>query len=991
MKKILIVFCIVIAAALAVSAHAAPSSSDRLPIPTGPGAKCERLDGNLEKLAWDSEGVLVWEAPIGDRVMFSFPLPQGAKFADYGLGKFDLKIEGGPADVMVFIEQPGQKRRVYRPVDIIAPHEGWETIHLDLSQPEIVRETFYEADAPRITFNLWAVKSGYSEEAPTRQISIRNVRLVKRYLDVRWNGRDYESKTGPDGELVFTYPIVVANRDSKSRTVASRLDHWKGRLCSGTISPATATIAPGDSALFTATLRLPADRARTLPALYCEWFLPVFSVNGASDSEEGILRSSDRITLPLIIMPKQMRNPVILFGPEDIRGIMERYRTTDWGKREGDGYIAQADKMLQGGLTIPDGPGWTAAYYFCVEHRTPLVHEGPGRHRCPIGGEYLTTDFMGVDLDLDYRTNEHAAMFTGAKNLALAYLLTGDKRYSEGALTIIRQYRDKYFTWPWLDLDASNETIDKGRVQFSKYMEAMYMINLTEAYDILKGTGGVSPEEGRDLEWNFLIPISVEMTDYRMNMQHRQQAITANAIATGLCCGHAPLVAFAVAGDKNYLNLRRYLSTGDGIPNEHGYNNDMGRQFFITAMLFRDGIDTYDDMLRRLLWGGLWWSVPFNPRQYGDVYLDASKHFPDPLYRMLASRDLLDGEAPPLNGARVDFGTPPSVNFPNSGLSILRRPFENGTMDAEFKWGIPDNRGSFSVLSLGLFFGGYNCQSYPGHFPWGSTDLHHEWQIQSASHSTIVVDRRNQSGMKDYFKDHYMPHASRQLSFEDGSDAASTVVFNDRIYPGVKIWRAVCVLDGAYLVLDLLRSDSEHVYDRWFHGVPDKSNGLAGIHLDMKPHPEPLGSADGYEMVQNLSSAVTGGDFGCDWLLSGKGTKDELHLAMRVLNTAPVEAIHGFEFSRQYRGPEKEFLLLSRKARNADFIVLFEPNRGESKLSRYERFDVPDEKGAKVAGATGVRLTLAGKTYEVILNPDEAAVKTVGGVTRKVLSVGVER
>ncbi len=271
--------------------------------------------------------------------------------------------------------------------------------------------------------------------------------------------------------------------------------------------------------------------------------------------------------------------------------------------------------------------------------------------------------------------------------------------------------------------------------------------------------------------------------------------------------------------------------------------------------------------------GALWWSVPFNPKKYGDAYLDASKHYPDPLYRQLATRSLLDGEAPPLNGAKVEFGNPPSVNFPNSGLSILRRPWETSALEAEFKWGIPENRGTFSTLSLGLFFGGYNCQAYPGQVAWGSTDLHQKWQIQSASHSTIVVDRANQSGMKDYFKDHYMPHASKQITFEDGHDATSTLTFNDRIYPGVKIWRAVCVLDGAFLTLDLLRSDKEHTYDYWFHGVPDKSNGLEGIHLDMKSRPEPLGKTDGYEMVLNLSSGITQKDMAVTGCFRGRARR----------------------------------------------------------------------------------------------------------------------
>ncbi len=411
----------------------------------------------------------------------------------------------------------------------------------------------------------------------------------------------------------------------------------------------------------------------------------------------------------------------------------------------------------------------------------------------------------------------------------------------------------------------------------------------------------------------------------------------------------------------------------------------------MTEMLYRAGINTYDSTLQRLLWGALWMSVPFNPKHYGDAYLDASKHYPDPLYRQLASRSLLDGAAPPLNGATVDFGNPPSVNFPNSGLSILRRPWDNGNLEAEFKWGMPDNRGDFSVLSFGLYFGGYICQSYTGQLNWGSTDLHQDWQIQSAAHSTIVVDRTNQSGMKDYFKDHYMPHPSEQIAFEDGPEASYTLTRNNRIYPGVDIWRAVCVLDGAFLTIDMLRSDTEHTYDYWFHGVPDKTNGLDGIHLTMKPRTEPLGNTDGYEMVQNLSSGTTSKDLDCDWNLPVKDANGELHLAMRVLNASPLEVVHGFEYAHQYTNPEKELLLLSRKTRDADFIVLFEPNRGKSKLTRYEKFDVIDANGANIRDALGIRAIIAGKSYRVIVNPNQKSVKTVKGMTRKAMSIEVEK
>jgi hypothetical protein len=968
-------------------------AANRILIPSGPDATRQMLDGNHNKIRWDTDGTLVWEAPLGDRVLFSFPLPSGARFEDYGLVKFDLKIEWGTVDVMVFIERPGEKRRIYRPIDITIPRKGWQTIHLDLRQPEIIRESHFTADTSRITFNLWSVKGGYPDEHPTRRISIRNMRLVKRFLDVRWNGMDYRSYIESSGDLIYEYPVVVTNTGSIDRRISARCEHYEGTHASGSISPEAIHVASGDSTIFIAKLRLPKECVDTLPALYCEWFLPVFSVDGVPDSAEGILRSSDHITLPILVMPEHLDNPVILFDRDELLSMRERYRTTDWGKQEGDGWIRKAENILSGDLTIPDGPGWAAAYYYCAEHRTPLRYEGPGKHRCPIGGEYREMDFMGIDLDRDYRTNLHSAKMGAARTLALAYALTVDKRFSEGALNILHQYKNKYWTWDWLDLDASTETIDKGRIQFAKYMEAIYMLNLTEAFDILKGTGGVTAAEARDIEKNLLIPASVEMTDYRMGSIHRQQAITKNALATGLSCRHAPLIAFATAGPVSVLKLRRCAATAEGIAHGHGYANPTMRQFEMAGMLYRVGIDTYDHMLRRLVYGSMWWTVPFTEATLGrySQFLRASQHYPDPVFRKYARRNLIDGEPPPLAGIEFDFGTPPSVNFPNSGLSILRRPWENGTLDAEFKWSMPDNRGSFSVLSLGLDFGGYRCQSYPGHFHWGSTDLHHKWQIQSASHSTIVVDRNNQSGMKDYFKDHYMPHASEQLFFDEGTDASSAVAYNDRIYPGVKIWRAVCVLDGAYLVLDLLRSDEQHVYDRWFHGVPDRSNSLEGIHLDMKPRSEVLGDVDGYEMVRNLSSAFTDSDFGCDWVIPEERTTGDLHLSMRVLNTVPLEAVHGFEWSHQYTTPEKEFLLLSRTARNADFVVLFEPHRGESKLSEFMRFPVTDETGNTVEGALGIRITLDGKQYEVILNPDKARVKTCMGSTRKVLSVEVER
>jgi hypothetical protein len=410
----------------------------------------------------------------------------------------------------------------------------------------------------------------------------------------------------------------------------------------------------------------------------------------------------------------------------------------------------------------------------------------------------------------------------------------------------------------------------------------------------------------------------------------------------------------------------------------------------MAALLYNCGLNTFDPELKRLADCSFWWSSPMNPRATAGIFAIAAHHYPDPVYKAYAQRTLLEGEPPALRGPAPDLSLPPSVNFPASGLTILRRPDPSGagTLDAEFKWGIPDNRGSFSVLSLGLNFRGYRAQSYPGHFPWGSTDLHHQWQIQSASHTTLVVDAQNQSGMRDYFKGHYKPHASEQVFYEEGEFAAVTMAHNSRIYPGVDIWRAVCVLDGVYLVADMLRSDKEHTYDWWFHGIPDKSNGLTGIRAPMNPRSATLGEENGYQMVQNLSSARVTGNLAADWAIPEEGNRGEFIFSLRMLNDAQLEAVHGFEWARQYSRPEKEFLVLRREnTKNADFIVLLHPHGKSDSPAVAERFAVTDGKEQKMQNVLGIRVTAGGKQYEVIINPHGAEVKTAAGNSRKKISV----
>ncbi len=972
-----------------------------LVLPVGAGT-AQLVDGDVAGLSFTG-GTAVFHAVAGDRVLFAFPLPKGVSFADYGFLEFDVKVEGGPTEVMTFVERPGERRRVWRAVEIHEQPAGWQRMRIDLAMPEIVRESFFKADRPRVAFNIWAFEAGYPDIGRLRTVSIRNVRLLPRLVDVNWDGFTCRRVIDPSGDLMYEYPITVRNPGKTARTVGALVraldtpfsaavipaypgtDAAKGYLGGARVTPRSAVVAPGDSARFTVTLRLPKKLLGTLAPFTCEWYLPAFTVKGEPGREEYILRSRNIIPLPLIVMPQADRS-LAVFGPGGVRALRERYSSADWAKKEGDAVIAQARRILEGAGALPDGPGWAAAYYYCEEHRSPLQYQGPGKHYCPVGKEYRTVDFEGVDLERDHRTSEHDAATRAARTLALAHLLTGEEPFARASLRILEHYRAKYFTWDWMDLDTARDTIDRGRIEFAKYMESYDFRQLMDALEFLRASGGVQRDAAARLERDLFLPALTEIADYRMDLLCRQTTITLTALTGGLLYDNPPLTAFATASPFGYRSLLKWGATADGVCHGHGYgqNHYAVNLLMMADLMDRFGLNVFDPDLKRVADASYRWSSPMNPDAASDILAIAARHWPDPVYRLHARRTLMEEEPPaPLPGM-AESGPAPSVDFPHSGLSILRRPDGmGGTLDAVFRWGMTDNRGEFAMLSLDLSMFGRRMQNYPGHFPWGSTDLHHLWQIQTASHTTVVVDTRNHSGMKDYYKGHYQPHPSRGLFFGEGPLATAALAENDRIAPGVRMDRAVCVFDGLYLVIDLLRSESPHTYDWWFHGVPDKAGGAKGVAAEFRPRTEPLGTTDGYQMVGDLSSARISGDLSCEWPMPTGGKPESLTLSALVLNDAPMEAVHGFEWSYQYTKREKEFIVLRREqARNADFVVFLEPRPGASKLTGARRIAVTAPDGTPVADAAGVAFTLAGRRMEVIVNPGGAEVKTASGPSR---------
>lgn len=964
-----------------------PSNKDIIWIKQPPKKPFQIVNGAGENLKVSDDGTIVWETIIGDNIQFSIPLSIAEDPLTYDLLKFDVKLEGGLTEVMVFVDYPGRNSWIYRPVDITDYGDNWHTIFLDLHLAEFIlgKTTYYKVHHPvpkgQITFLLRAVSEERPEQKQYRRICLKNIHLVKTPLRADWNEVDY-TFSNVNG-LTYTYPVWVKNVSTKKQTVTVRMESVKVIWSEAKVKPEKTVISPGDSALFSVSIHLPERFAQQVPVLYAECFQPFFQVQGKLHTEVSIIRSTDPIRL-VVIKPPVKELPVVYTTREKLERARRWAETTDWGKNAKDRIVRNAENILKNRVEVPDIKGWCSACYSCPEHGCMLIYEGPGKHKCPIGNEYRTEDYRGINLEWDAMTNIHGNLFRSTFPLAQAYALTGDSRYADRAKEIYNGYAKKYFTYQPMDLDK-NYTIDKGRTSFAKYMESFNLDYFFRAYDLLKGCGAFSQKEAEKLEHDLLIPMAVEMMDYRMEMSHRQMSISMCAFFMGLSTGHPTLLAFGSSSPYSLSYLDRNSANAEGLPLENDYRYHL--HFINIADLYAQsfeniGLPAFSASLKRHAEGTYQRSISVedgDPPALGASY---ALHYYDPFFRDRAADDLFLGR---INRQKADkpFNFPKeSVNFPFAGFTVLRQPHNGSDLVADINWGGPDVRGVFEVLSP-------EFQAFNTVIPRGcgygglGEDRRFTWQIMSAAHSTIVVDRHNQSGMKDYWKGSYGPFPSRQLYFNNQDNMPATVLYNDRIYPGVKVWRALAIIDGVFILMDRLESNSKHTYDWFFYGIPDSSNGLEGIHLDMKKYPLPLGNDDGYDVPFDLNEAHSSENFNAEWLYHPKDPEKRFSLSFTLLNDDDVNVIHGFTWAgldyQKYQ--KKEFIVLRREpVTNANFFVVMEAFRKKVAVTNIERIDVQEqnEDGTweNSTKAAALRIHIGNNVYEVVLNPTGRIVRT---------------
>ena len=492
----------------------------------------------------------------------------------------------------------------------------------------------------------------------------------------------------------------------------------------------------------------------------------------------------------------------------------------------------------------------------------------------------------------------HDLLSFNACNLARAYILTGEKRYAKGAAEILRGYARLYQEYP--EHSGVNKR-DSAKVMAQRLSEAMWLIPLLMAYDLIYESGELGREDHQNIEDGLIRPAITmiwrkepsalvaernrKFPGWRHSLPPEKPPLPGNWVCF---YNSATMLAGAVLKDQdmidlaaaNFRELIRYGIGDDGLWREGA----MGYQLFaIGGMLpgleaaARQGIDlwSFDGCRLKTMFDspalyaypdgtmpGINDSARVKATSWQTIVYDyAYLRYGDPRYASLVNQTprqlhvstavylpkLLYEVVPEAKVAEAS-----SIVFDSMGYAILRNEAVYALMDYGEHGGV---HGHFDKLNLLLFALGDEIGGEPV-FHRYENPLHREWTVQSIAHNTMTVDQRSQKEA-----------AGRLTLFETLGKVKVMRGAVDNTYPGVSLDRTVALLDGGIVDVYTGRGQKAHVWDRTFR-FQGKLKGVSA-----QAGNEPAGERDGYQHLKvqgrmNVSLGwqgtwnTKGGDFG---------------------------------------------------------------------------------------------------------------------------------
>ena len=783
---------------------------------------------------------------------------------------------------------------------------------------------------------------GYPGEPKRRRALIRNVRFVRHRVAADFRLEETEIQTNEAG-VSYRYKLHLHNQTDGEQDVRFKLDSTGSLHYFEADGPESLTLPGGAKRTVPVQVFMPRQEAMKRAPLYSEPLFPQVRVPGAADSDVVPLRG---------------------YRKWPMWGTVPVFNDHSWRPAEFQAYLSAREKAMPGiarwkekvekaargamkhDWPIPDfGPPEHNLSYRCADCKVWLKPATPTslhKHVCPKCGKVFDHD---EHMDRAYLLNYHSGRAKNVKNLALAWLATGEEKYARKAEKMLLKYAAGY---PEMPSHGTRSTAAGARLGWST-LHASYVIPVfSEAYYFLRKAPVLDDVSRRRIE-QFLRTAGRTVVQHSVEYGNQQSEHLRAYGTAGLATGFWPLAAEAVHGEFGYHEVVEYGFSEDGIAPEAGayHRASFGALNHLAEFGYSLGLNLYTPRFKRVFDGSIAAGLG------GASYETAYRVYRDPAYlRRLPARDsrnialdtilhgmpdLPDAEEMPIR----------SRHLTGAGYVFLRKGNAGDYREIRINYIKQFDRTEHDRLTTFFYRNGRQVDDTVGRIGYASP--HSGWMYHPAAHNCIVIDGQTQHAQR-----------GRLVAYEPSPDHPVAVVANDPetpFYPGVKQLRCIALLGDSYVVFDHVSADNPRTIDRYQYG-----KGKATLHID-----------DAREIEGGLPDLPEKGEFhGIRGGRCGQSLRLDFGngLKMRLVSDGTMEAYRAITQGGYQARPMEVTFARRPETRTATFLAAFtlgeKSSPPELKILRTDPADLAFE------------VRTVEKAYSVRIRPEnqEAAVST---------------
>jgi len=673
--------------------------------------------------------------------------------------------------------------------------------------------------------------------------------------------------------------------------------------------------------------------------------------------------------------------PHLFLTSKDFVRIRKLAEDEPWAKREKDEIVKEADAFPESyeqrfglkDVELPPEGGQWGHYYACPESGRQLVFSPPNHNICPDTGQ----EFPGYPYDQVVYEMRANALGSAALNLAIAFRLTGNRRYSLESANLLKAYADRYLSYPIHD-NHGGVAPTGARVFPQTLDESIWLINMAWAYDLLRGTDVLSAAERHHVEVDFLLPAAALNGRPASVTYNWQSWINAALAAVGYTLGEHKLIAQALDGPAGFrFQMREYVIDGLWIEGTWGYQfYALGALTQLAGMAQCNGTNLWaeeprlkallDSPFRMVLPDGT--LPPFNDSRVVSLYDQAPLYeYPFAVTHDAAFAAVLthgdhpraDAEGLPFggdvdHGGRANrnallFGVPhiastpmPAIKdslFPHAGYARLH--VATGDFTEVIKFGPHGaGHGHFDKLGEVIYAYGGMMSVDPGTQFYGVAS-HDTWDRSTVAHNTVVIDEHSQDKA-----------TGKLIHWQVGQGFAVVEADAGPVYVGVSLRRKVIMTPRYVLELTTATSsdNGKHTFDWVYHNFGQQKLALATERWSG------FAARDGYKHLTGNQTSRPPADWQDIFQMPASESlpRRGMHLWMlrdigsdgtSGLNT---QVVSGFGLGPDLKSPVP-YVLARRRGQSTQFVALMEPFSEAPVIRDFKRAPGNPSSGARFA------------------------------------------